>query len=233
MNEKSLQDILAGVIKNVLAEMHAQPSQSAACPEGNAPIPVELSARHAHLSEEHAIALFGAPLTPVRELSQPGQFLCKERVRLIGPKGVMDNVAVLGPSRGNSQVEVSKTDARILGVDAPVRQSGDINGTPGIILSSQTAFVALEAGLIVASRHIHMGPEDAHRLCVADKDRVSVRLSTERPVILEDVLVRVNENFKLAMHIDSDEGNSSGWANGVTGTIVGRSNGSGYGFIRH
>lgn len=231
MNEKSIEDILAGVIRNVLSDVQRQNTQPPACPGGSDPIPVELSARHAHLSEEHAISLFGGPLTPARELSQPGQFLCKERVRLIGPKGVIDNVAVLGPSRGSSQVEISKTDARVLGVDTPVRQSGDVDDTPGIILSSHTNFVHLEKGLIVAARHIHMSPEDAQRLCVSDKERVNVRLNSDRPVVLEDVLVRVNKDFKLALHIDSDEGNSAGWRNGVTGTIVGRDNGNNHGFF--
>lgn len=224
MNDKAIHDILAGVLKNVLAEINTRPT-APVCAGGDGPIPIELSARHAHLSEADAITLFGAPLTPVRELSQPGQFLCKERVRLIGPKGVMDNVAVLGPSRGSSQVEISKTDARSLGIEVPVRQSGEIEDTPGIILASQTGLVALQNGLIVAARHIHMSPEEARALCVKDKDRVSVRLNSDRPVVLEDVVVRVNKNFKLAMHIDSDEGNSAGWGNGVTGTIVARPNG--------
>ena len=185
-------------------------------------IPVELSARHVHLSESDAIALFGAPLTHARDLSQPGQFLCNERVRIVGPKGVMDNVAILGPSRGRSQVEVSKTDARALGVDAPVRQSGDIAGSPGIILSSKTATIGLTEGVIVASRHIHMTPEDAARLGVSDGQLVDVSLDSERPVVLCDTLVRVSPKFKLAMHIDADEGNASGWNKKVSGKIVAR-----------
>ncbi len=185
-------------------------------------VPVELSARHVHLSEADAITLFGAPLTMARELSQPGQFLCNERVRLIGPKGVMDNVAVLGPSRSASQVEISKTDARMLGVDAPVRQSGDTQSTPGIVLSSQLNIVGLSEGAIVAARHIHMSPEDAMHYGLQDNDLVQVRLNSTRPVILEDVLVRVHPSFKLAMHIDSDEGNSAAWASKVTGTILGK-----------
>lgn len=135
----------------------------------------------------------------------------------------MDNVAILGPSRGKSQVEISKTDARALGIDAPVRQSGDIAGTPGIILASQTGIVGLDEGVIVASRHIHMSPEDAARFGVADNDKVCVRLGTERPLILEDVLVRVSDKFNLAMHIDADEGNGSGWKNGIHGVIIGKS----------
>ena len=222
MNEQAMKDLVDGIVRSVLGEMKTQAASGPVCECTGEAIPVELSARHAHLSEADALALFGAPLTPLRDLSQPGQFLCKERVRLIGPKGVMDNVAVLGPSRGSSQVEVSKTDARQLGIDAPVRQSGDIAGTPGIILASQTGIVGLAEGAIVASRHIHMTPEDAKRLHVADGDLVSVRLDTERPMILENVLVRVNPAFHLSMHIDPDEGNSSGWTNGANGIIVGK-----------
>ncbi len=222
MNEKAINDILEVVIKNVINEMEVCKQGKAGNYNTSETIPVELSARHVHLSEADAIALFGNPLTPVRELSQPGQFLAKERVRLIGPKGVMDNVAVLGPSRNASQVEISKTDARILGVEAPVRQSGDTNGTPGIILASQAGIVGLEEGVIVASRHIHMSPEDARRFGVIDNDRVHVRLDGERPVTLEDVLVRVHDSFKLAMHIDPDEGNSAGWNKSVSGRISNR-----------
>ncbi len=134
MNEQALKEILSDVIRTALCELDRREN---AAPVENV-VPVELSARHVHLSEKDAMALFGAPLTPSRDLSQPGQFLCKERVRLIGPKGVMDNVAVLGPSRGNSQVEISKTDARILGVDEPLRLSGDVYGSTVIVLASQT-----------------------------------------------------------------------------------------------
>lgn len=218
---------LEEIVKRVISRLQEAPAATACAAAPSAPltgssmaIPVELSARHVHLSEADAIALFGAPLTFSRELSQPGQFLAKERLRLIGPKGVIDNVAVLGPSRGSSQVEISKTDARSLGVDAPVRQSGDVDGTPGIILASQNGVVGLEQGLIVAGRHIHMTPEDARRLNVKDKDMVDVRLDSQRPVILADVLVRVHPDFALAMHIDLDEGNGAGWDKTVTGRIL-------------
>lgn len=221
MNEDAIKNIVEGVLRNVLGDCSRQ-SESIACPQGGDPIPVELSARHAHLSEQDALALFGGPLTPARELSQPGEFLSKERVRLVGPKGVIDNVAILGPARKSSQVEISKTDARVLGIDVPVRQSGDVEGTPGLILTSSTNLVPMEKGLIVAARHIHMTPEDARKYCVEDKDLVSVHIDGDRPVVLEDVLVRVSDKFKLAMHIDSDEGNSSGWNNKVTGRIVSR-----------
>ena len=137
----------------------------------------------------------------------------------------MDKVAVLGPARSVSQIELSKTDARILGINPPVRQSGDTKDTPGIVLASTTGIVGLESGVIVAARHIHMHTDDAERFGLKDKDKVAVRLDTERPMILEDVLVRVSDSFKLAMHIDADEGNSAGWKPGVTGVIVRRSRG--------
>ncbi|MBO4313521.1 MAG: phosphate propanoyltransferase [Desulfovibrio sp.] len=217
---------MLGEVLLCVVEEVARQSRNMCCPAqdtaGDGPIPVELSARHVHLSEKDAIALFGAPLTHARDLSQPGQFLCNERVRIVGPKGVMDNVAILGPSRGSSQVEISKTDARVLGVDAPVRQSGDIAGTPGIILSSKTETIGLAEGVIVASRHIHMTPEDAARFGVSDGELVDVSLNSDRPVVLCDTLVRVSPKFSLAMHIDADEGNASGWNKKVTGTIVAR-----------
>lgn len=223
MDENAVRAIIEQVIHSALAAGSIKTDSAPlpiSCDAQQKLIPVELSARHAHLSEADAIALFGHPLTPDRDLSQPGEFLSKERVRLIGPKGVIDNVAVLGPGRNSSQVEISKTDARILGINAPVRQSGDVKDSPGIILASESNIVALNQGLIVASRHIHMTPEDAVMLEVADKDMVSVRIESERPVILEDVLIRVSPQFKLAMHIDFDEGNSAGWNKKVFGKIV-------------
>ncbi len=223
MNQKDMQDVFENVVLTVVKHLEAQQAGDDVCQVNTEDgIPVELSARHAHLSEADAVALFGGPLTAVRELSQPGQFLCKERVRLIGPQGVMDNVAVLGPARGSSQVEISKTDARTLGVDVPVRQSGDVAGTPGIILASQDNIVGLKQGLIVAARHIHMSPKDAKHFGVDDNDVVCVRIDGDRPLILENVLVRVHKDFKLALHIDADEGNSSGWNKKVSGEIIGK-----------
>lgn len=182
-------------------------------------VPVELSARHVHLSQQDIDTLFNGPLTYANPLSQPGQFLSKERVRLIGPKGVIDNVAVLGPARVESQVEISLTDARVLGITAPVRNSGDITETPGIILASPKGIVGLEKGVIIASRHIHMGPLHAARFGLKDKDRVRVRMDSSRPVVMEDVLVRINDNSNLSMHIDVDEGNACGWEKGLPGVI--------------
>ncbi len=199
------------IVSRVMARLAAETDNS---------IPVEMSARHVHLSREHALELFGTDLTPVRELSQPGQYLCKERVRLIGPKGVVDNVAVLGPARDESQVEISLTDARTLGIEVPIRQSGDIQGTPGIVLASTKKIIGLEQGVIVAGRHIHMDPEDAERLNVKDRQLVCVNMDGQRPAVFRDVLVRVHPEFRLALHIDADEANGCGCDNTTRCRIV-------------
>ncbi len=183
-------------------------------------IPVELSARHVHLSAADVATLFGHDLTDARELSQPGQFLCKERVKLIGPRGEIENIAILGPARSRTQVEISLTDARILGAQPPVRQSGDVAGSAGIQIATERATVTLDEGLIVAARHLHMHPDDAQRFGVKDKDMVRVRVGKARKLTFEDILVRVNPEYRLAMHIDFDEGNACGWVSGMTGELL-------------
>ena len=180
---------------------------------------IEASGRHVHLSEAHALQLFGHPLTEARPLSQPGQFVCHERVTVAGPKGSFQNVAVLGPSRGASQVEISMTDARTLGIEAPVRLSGDIDGTPGVTLIGPNGRVTLPQGVIVAMRHLHMTPEDALLHGVKNGDRVRVRCFTTRPIILEEVSVRVNEKFSTVLHIDYDEANACGFQKNDLGMI--------------
>ncbi|RLB73453.1 MAG: cobalamin adenosyltransferase [Deltaproteobacteria bacterium] len=183
-------------------------------------IPVELSAHHVHLSAEDVERLFGQELTPLRELSQPGQFLCQERVQLIGPAGTLDNIAVLGPARGKTQVEISMTDARVLGVNPPIRQSGDTAGSATLQIATARDTLTLEEGLIVAARHLHAHPDDAERLGFKDKDLVSVRVGDLRSIVFESVLVRVNKDYRLAMHIDFDEGNACGWIPEMTGILV-------------
>ena len=183
-------------------------------------IPVELSARHVHLSAADVATLFGHDLTDVRELSQPGQFLCKERVKLIGPRGEIENIAILGPVRGRTQVEISFTDARILGAKPPVRQSGDVAGSAGIQIATERATISLDEGLIVAARHIHMHPDDAQCFGVKDKEMVRVQVGDVRKLTFEDILVRVNPEYRLAMHIDFDEGNACGWVSGMTGELL-------------
>lgn len=186
-------------------------------------IPIEISARHVHLSKSDFETLFGegAELTYVKELSQPGQYLCQERVDVVGPKGTFERVAVLGPFRSESQVEVSITDSRKLGIQHQIRQSGDIKDTPGCILRAEGKEIELEKGVIVAKRHIHMTPRDAIRLKVKDNETVCIlTTSYERSVIYADVVVRVNKEFKLAMHVDTDEGNAFDSASNPTGVIL-------------
>lgn len=172
---------------------------------------VEVSARHAHLAKEDVETLFGpgATLTYVRDLSQPGQFVCEQRIDVVGPKRTISNVVILGPERPQSQVEVSMTDCFTLGAVGPVRESGDLADSQTIILRGPAGEVELKEGLIVAKRHIHMTPEDAERLGVEDKQIVSVRVNTQRPVIFEDVVVRANPAYALAMHVDTDEANAA------------------------
>ncbi len=182
---------------------------------------VEASGRHVHLSKEDAIALFGtAELTPVKELSQPGQYLCKEKVRVIGPKGDFKDVAVLGPVRGKTQVEVSMTDARALGVKAPVRDSGDTEGAPSVWIQSGDTVLEAKASTIVARRHIHMSEDDAVKYGVKNGDEVNVRVHGSRKVTFEDVLVRVNPRYALSMHIDYDEANAVGLGKDAFGEIL-------------
>ena len=183
-------------------------------------VELEASGRHVHVTKEQARTLFGHGLTPERPLSQPGQYLAKERVTVIGPKGRFDNVAVLGPERKEAQVEVSLTDARVLGLKPPVRLSGDVNGSPGASLIGHKGSVNLSQGVIVAQRHIHMTPEDAARFHVTDGQTVSLKTFTDRPVVLEDVQVRVRKDFATYAHLDYDEANGCGFQNGDLGRIL-------------
>jgi putative phosphotransacetylase len=184
---------------------------------------VEVSARHIHLDQKTMELLFGEghTLTEVRRLSMPTEFVCEERVDIIGPKRTISNVVILGPLRPKTQVEVSMTDCYMLGQVAPVRLSGDTANTPSIRLKGPEGEVELKEGLIVAKRHIHMSPEDAEELGVVDKQIVQVSVETERPVIFCDCRVRVKEGFALSMHIDTDEANAAliGRA-GCEGTII-------------
>ncbi len=192
----------------------------AARPE-EAPIPVEISAHHAHLSQADVEKLFGPghQLTPMHELSQPGQFACEEQVHLVGPKGRIAKVRVLGPTRKETQVEIAMTEQFKLGIQPPIRQSGDLAGTPGLTLEGPHGTAAIERGVICAQRHIHMTPEDAMRFHVRDNYVVRVRIEGERQLIFGDVVVRVNPAFRLAMHIDTDEGNAGNIQTGMLGYI--------------
>ncbi len=184
-------------------------------------IPIEASGRHVHLSQDDIDKLFGTDynLTPKRELSQPGQFLAEEKVKIIGSKGIIENSAILGPARSKSQVELSKTDAVKLGIDAPLRFSGDTKNSASAFIASSNNVIKLDEGVIIAKRHIHMTPEDAERLDVLDGEIVSVEVLTERPVVFKDVLIRVNKDYHLNMHIDYDEANACLFKAGDKGKI--------------
>ena len=189
--------------------------------EADSPIPVEISAHHVHLSQSDVEKLFGPghQLTPEHELSQPGQFACAEKVHLVGPKGRIANVRVLGPTRKETQVEIAMTEQFKVGIQPPIRQSGDLVNTPGITLEGPYGTAVIERGVVCAQRHIHMTPEDAMRFRVRDNYVVRVRLEGERELIFGDVVVRVNPAFRLAMHIDTDEGNAANIKTGMLGYI--------------
>ena len=184
---------------------------------------VETSARHVHLTQEHLEALFGkgATLTHKKDLSQPGQFACEERVTIVGPKRELAGVSILGPVRPATQVELSATDARSIGVDAPIRESGDIAGSGACKIIGSKGEIEISEGVIVAKRHIPLTPADAEELGVKDKEIVWVKLDTDgRKAILGDVVVRVSEKFARAMHIDTDESNAVSAPRSLEGEIV-------------
>lgn len=183
-------------------------------------IELEASGRHVHVTEAQAQVLFGHLLTPKRELSQPGQFLANERVTVVGPKGELTGVAVLGPARKEGQVELSMTDARTLGIAAPIRQSGDTRDTPGATLKGSMGSVALSRGVMVAQRHIHITPETAAVMQVQDQQVVRLQTYTQRPLIFDDVVVRVSPHFSTRVHLDYDEANACGFTPGDLGRIV-------------
>jgi acetate kinase len=187
------------------------------------PIPIEVSAHHVHLAQAHVAALFGPghQLTPAGDLSQPGQFACQEQVTLVGPKGRVERVRVLGPARAATQVEIAMTEQFKLGIHPPIRESGDLKGTPGLTLEGPAGTVALDEGVICALRHIHMTPEDALRYGLRDKSTVRVRVAGDRELVFGDVRARVHPTYRLAMHIDTDEANAAHIQTGAIGYIDG------------
>ena len=184
---------------------------------------VETSARHLHVTERDLKTLFGenAQLSVKKMLSQPGQFASNERVDLVGPKSTMKNLSIIGPVRKCTQVEVSATDARALGISAPVRESGHIEGSGACRLVGPCGEVELSEGVIVAMRHIHFTPEDAKEYGVEDKQIVQVKVGSEdRSLIFDDVVCRVDPTYATAMHIDTDESNAAGCKGEVYGEII-------------
>jgi putative phosphotransacetylase len=189
-------------------------------------VEVEASGRHVHLTKEDVEFLFGAnyQLTKLKDLSQPGQYACKERVSVTGPKGTINNVIVLGPERKETQVEVSLTDALVLGIKAPIKQSGHIENTPGAVISYGDKKIEISKGVIVAKRHIHLHPTDANRFHLVDGEIVKLKVFGERPLIFDDVVARVHENFATYVHIDYDEANACGFTKGTLSIILKHNN---------
>ncbi|MDR1825459.1 MAG: phosphate propanoyltransferase [Bifidobacteriaceae bacterium] len=185
-------------------------------------VELEASGRHVHVSRAAADALFGVgvPLTPVADLSQPGQFVCKERIGVVGPKGEFPAVVILGPERSETQVEISATDALALGVKPPVRLSGSLAGTPGIRLVGPKGAVDVDHGVMIAKRHIHMHPDFAQKHGLMDRQVVSVKVWGERAVTFDNVVLRVSPQFATYMHIDYDEANACGFHKGMLGSLI-------------
>lgn len=185
-------------------------------------VPVGVSMRHIHLSRREVDALFGRTyqLTPLRPLSQPGQFACRECLDVIGPKGVLHKVRILGPERPAAQVELAQTDCRAIGVQAPVRASGNVEGTPGVLLQGPRGVLQLSRGVIIADRHLHMSTAQAAAFGLSDGDTVRVRIDGGKPGILDGVLVRAGDKYELDLHLDTDDANAFQLKQGQLVTVL-------------
>lgn len=185
-------------------------------------LPIALSNRHVHLSQKDLDVLFGEgyELTKMKDLSQPGQYACEEKIDLVGPKSTIKGVRILGPTRPETQLEISVTDAFKLGVSPEIRNSGDIKDTPGAKLIGSNGEVEIDDGLIVAARHIHMHTSDGEKFGVKDKDMVQIKIDGPRGLIFDNVLVRVADSYALEMHVDIEEGNAAGVKNGELVELV-------------
>lgn len=206
---------IAEIVNRVLKECGSESNKDT--------VPVGVSNRHIHLSAEHVEALFGKgyQLTPLKDLSQPGQYACKEQLTIIGPSlRPIEGVRVLGPVRSKSQVEISRTDSFVLKVNPPVRESGDIAGSAPITIVGPKGVVALEEGCIIANRHIHMSESEGAAFGLKDGDSVTVEVNGERRTVFYDVQIRVSKAFRLEMHIDTDDANAAGIGNGARVKII-------------
>ena len=211
---------IAEMVKKVLADMEGGANASAG---QDGLVPVGVSNRHIHLTKADLAVLFGEgyELTPLKDLSQPGQFACKETLTLVGPSlRPIENVRVLGPLRGKSQVEISATDSYVLKVKPPVRESGNVVGSAGVTIVGPKGVVQLKEGCIIANRHIHMSPSDAASFRVKDGDTVTVDVEGKRRTRWYDVQVRVSPDFRLEMHVDTDDANAAGISNGFKVKVV-------------
>nr|WP_129596555.1 phosphate propanoyltransferase [Anaerophilus nitritogenes] len=185
-------------------------------------VPVGLSNKHIHLSKEHINILFGEghELTPMKDLGQPAQFACDEKVDIVGSKGTLKGVRVLGPARAQTQIEISLADGFVLGVKAPIKASGDLAGTPGAKIVGPKGEVDLKEGVIVAARHLHMHTSDGEKFGIKDKDIVKIKVDGERGMIFENVLARVGDTHALELHVDMDEGNAAAMKNGQMVEVI-------------
>lgn len=212
IDETKVKQIVAEVLKQLDLQTRVKPGA----------IPVGISNRHCHVSQADLETLFGAgyQLKVMKNLSQPGQYAAEECVTIVGRKGTLEKVRILGPCRGSTQVEISWTDSFALGVPAVVRDSGDTKGTPGAIMLGPKGHVVMKEGVIVASRHIHMHTKDAEKMGLKDNDRVSAKTSGPRSIIFNNVLIRVSEKFALDFHLDTDEANAAGLKNGDSVEVI-------------
>lgn len=185
-------------------------------------VPVGISMRHIHLSRREVDALFGRTyqLTPLRPLSQPGQFACQECLDVIGPKGVLHKVRILGPERPQAQVELAQTDCRTIGIKAPVRASGNVEGTPGVLLQGPRGVLSLSQGVIIADRHLHMSTAQAAAFHLKDGDTVRIQIDGGKPGILDGVLVRAGDRYELDLHLDTDDANAFQLKQGQLVTVL-------------
>lgn len=184
---------------------------------------VETSAHHVHVTDEDLEILFGkgAELTKKKDLSQPGQYACFERVDVVGPKNTIKGVSILGPTRTHTQIEISLTEARKLGVDAPVRQSGDVKGSAGCKLVGPEGEIEVTEGVIAAARHIHLTPDDAEKFGIKDNQKVAIKINNDvRSLVFKDVIARVNDKFATAVHLDTDESNAAGLKGTVEAELI-------------
>ncbi len=214
MNEQTIMQIVNDVIAELLPKKEAASTSYE--------IPIGISARHIHLQQEHVEQLFGkgAKLSVKKMLAQPGQFAAHETLQVVGPKGSIQNVRVLGPARTFTQIEISHTDAIALGIQPPLRESGEIAGSASCILVGPRGSLILQEGVIIAQAHIHMAPADAQQLGVQNGQYVSVKVQGRRPITFEQVKIRVADHYQLEMHIDTDEANAGFIQQGVTGSII-------------
>ena len=219
MNEQEIAAIVARVVAEQLGKGGCYQAENE-----DALIPVGISNRHIHLSQEDFETLFGAgaTMTHFKDLSQPGQFACKEVMTIVGPGGAIERVRLLGPARKQTQVEVSVADCFKLGIKAPLRDSGDLAGSAPITIVGPKGSVNIPEGCIIALKHIHMHTDDAARLGLKDRDHVNVQTCGERNLMFQEVLIRVNDKFKLEMHVDMDEANAASLSNGDKVRIVGK-----------